>query len=185
MGIGSKSILAAGMTKKTSEVEVVFSEDDSIARDLPEALRYCGWIIAPPAMAISSTAWRLTVRGFDPSDFTVFRQICERAGRPHAHRVPPAAAKQAVHTCLKRVEYVDDDGQRVIIKRIKGNEQLDDWIDQLALIGERGKEGFALDLLALVIEAISVGRSVESCYPDARKHFGVEEVDAEPSKSGT
>jgi hypothetical protein len=190
MGIGSrKDVLAAGATKETSETVVIFTEDDAL-RDLPEHLRFCGWIPLSAFPHAPASVWRATIRGMDKgAEFPSFRQLCDGFGRPVFHRIPLLAAKKAAHTALKRVEWVDEDGKRQTIKRIKGNEQLDDLIDDLAATGKPGAEGYAIQLLALAIEALTLGRSIESCYGDARKFFGVDEDseegdgNADPSKS--
>jgi hypothetical protein len=191
MGIGQrKDVLAAGATKDSSETVVIFTEDDLI-RDLPEHLKSCGWIPLSAFPNAHPGVWRVTIRGMEKgAEFPSFRQLCDGFGRPVFHRIPLLAAKKAAHTALKRVEWVDEDGKRQVIKRIKGNEQLDDLIDDMSATGKPGAEGYAIQLLALAIEALTLGRSIESCYGDARKFFGVDDEDSEegagdvdPSKS--
>lgn len=177
MGLASRKDLLAdtGVTKKTSQVDVVFSEDDDVKAVLDERYKGCGWILREHAPGHGPDAWILTVRGLDDdSEWPQFRSIRERMG-------PAGASPAAVHTCLVRME-MREDGKRIVIAGMK---QLKPVVATLSKLGPEGREGLYLDLLRDTIVALSLGRSVESCYADARAQLGYDPyVEAEGGSDG-
>lgn len=148
------AILKGEITIIASEEDVVYSEDPDVT---PEAHRRgCGWIpVAEASVGVGADVVR--IRALTPGERSKFRGVCQVE--------TPASGNH--WAALRGV---------VRVGKWKG-EKAAEWVNALAQ-----QDWLALDLLANRVNWLSMGRSMESLYVEARatlQYQAPKEVDDE------
>lgn len=129
------AVIEGSVTIKESDKDLVYSSDTDV--DVPEDVGDCGWIPEHLARAVRPGADRVRVRGLSADEHTKVRDIKAKEGQHAAF----------LAYCRKGIVEVNGKKKRT---------EIDAWVNRLAVHGAG-----ALDMLALVIQAITIGRSLE------------------------
>ena len=142
------AIIKGATTLKTSEEEVVYSEDSDVTPDASH--RGCGWI--PLANAkVQKGADIVEIKALPPGEASKHTDLEERHGARTAAHYAAARGTQKVNGAR---------GQKVIA-----------WVDCLAQ-----QNGDALERLGKRIMCLTRGRGAEALYAETRRELGFEEV---------
>lgn len=129
------AVLEGSITIKESDKDLVYSSDTDV--DVDPEVGDCGWIPEHLARAVRPGADRVRVRGLNADQHTKIRDIKAKEGQ---HAAFLAYCRQGL----------------VEVNGSKKRTDIDAWVGKLAVHGAG-----AMDMLALVIQAITVGRSLE------------------------